>query len=178
LKEVGVVEVFNWSRHLEKINNRLLFDAQGPSDFCLPDEVYEDIIRGQWLGRPGADDALIRETEARLGVSLPCDFREFVRVSNGWWGCTMFPCGLAAVMPLRDVCWTRDSAWAAEVERFQNDMRPVFPPVVLISETLLIGAGDGNDFIFLHPSDGEVLCWEREVGATRFKSFQALMCSL
>jgi hypothetical protein len=41
-----------------------------------------DPIHG--LGFPGATDAQIAATEARLGVSLPSSYSEFLKVTNGF----------------------------------------------------------------------------------------------
>lgn len=46
----------------------------------LPPEVIDT----QWLGYPGASDAEISVTEARLQTTLPFSYRSFLVVSNGW----------------------------------------------------------------------------------------------
>ncbi len=77
-------------------------------DFCLPDDVYEQITADEWLGRAGASEATIATAEIRLGVAIPPDYRAFLSESNGWWGCMMFPNGLAELISIESVQWCRD----------------------------------------------------------------------
>jgi len=48
------------------------------------------IIKSGWLGYPGATEQQITQTEIRLGASLPHSYREFLKVTNGWYLTTPF----------------------------------------------------------------------------------------
>jgi hypothetical protein len=49
-------------------------------DFKFTDEQ----VNTKWLGYPAADSTQIKETEARLGVELPEDYMEFLKITNGF----------------------------------------------------------------------------------------------
>lgn len=168
----------DWPKLLRALNDELLDEAQGESDFCLPPDVYERVLAERWLGRPGATEAELGAAEARLGVTLPPDYRAFLAASNGWWGCMMFPNGLAQLLPVEDVRWGRDAtsrsvAWVAK--NFGDQVEGVD----LLRDALVIGEGDGNEFTFLVPggSPWAVCNWEHETGIALFPSFAALMRS-
>ncbi|MBZ5710780.1 SMI1/KNR4 family protein [Nannocystis pusilla] len=167
----------NWKKLLKQLNDDLLAEAQGESDFCLAPEVYERVIADHWLGRPPASEEAIRAAEVRLGISLPADFRAFLAVSNGWYGCLMFPNGLAQLLPVEEIQWSHASE--ADVDSIVEDHGPDLKGVDLARETLLIGDGDGNESIFLHPGKGPwgVCNWDHEIGLKLFPSFEALMRS-
>lgn len=48
------------------------------------------VIQSGWLGYPGATEEQIAHAEARLGITLPQSYREFLKVSNGWYLTTPF----------------------------------------------------------------------------------------
>lgn len=168
----------NWQKLLRALNDELLDEAQGESDFCLAPEVYERVLAERWLGRPGASEAAIAAAEGRLGVALPADYRGFLAAANGWWGCVMFPNGLAQLLPVEEVRWGRDAssrsvAWVAE--HFGEQVQGVD----LLRDALVIGEGDGNEFTFLLPGGAPwaVCNWEHETGIELFPSFEALIRS-
>lgn len=167
----------NWKKLLKQLNDDLLAEAQGESDFCLEPDVYERVLADHWLGRPPATEEAIRAAEVRLGLSLPPDFRAFLAVSNGWYGCLMFPNGLAQLLPVEEIQWAHASE--ADVDSIVEDHGPELKGVDLGRETLLIGDGDGNEYIFLHPGKGPwgVCNWDHEIGIKLFPSFEALMRS-
>lgn len=47
-------------------------------------ELEPEVVEAGWLGYAAASEEQIRQTEARLGVTLPPSYREFLKVSNGW----------------------------------------------------------------------------------------------
>ncbi|UIE39673.1 SMI1/KNR4 family protein [Leptodesmis sichuanensis] len=67
------------------------------------DKLPPQVIESGWLGYPGATEAQIAQAEARLGMVLPRSYREFLKVTNGWYLTTPFVCKL----------WSTD-----EIERF------------------------------------------------------------
>jgi len=59
------------------------------SDAIIASGEFSDLIPAEsaaknWAGFPPATEAEIRETERRLGRQLPHSYRQFLRVSNGW----------------------------------------------------------------------------------------------
>ncbi|MBS1661018.1 MAG: SMI1/KNR4 family protein [Bacteroidetes bacterium] len=48
-----------------------------------PELFEEDVIDSGWVGFSGASPQAISETEKRLGVSLPEDYKSFLYISNG-----------------------------------------------------------------------------------------------
>ncbi|MFY0534611.1 SMI1/KNR4 family protein [Nannocystis pusilla] len=146
----------------EKLSDDLLDEAQDEADFCLEQEVYERVIADHWLGRPGASEEALRAAEARLGLALPADYRAFLAASNGWYCCLMFPNGLASLLPVEEV--QRSHASEANVDWVMQHHASELQGVDLGRETLLIGEGDGNEYIFLHPGKGPGAC---ATGTTR-----------
>ncbi|MCY1065488.1 SMI1/KNR4 family protein [Nannocystis sp. RBIL2] len=167
----------NWKKLLKKLSDDLLDEAQDEADFCLEQEVYERVIADHWLGRPGASEEALRAAEERLGLALPADYRAFLAASNGWYCCLMFPNGLACLLPVEEV--QRSHASEANVDWVMQHHASELQGVDLGRETLLIGEGDGNEYIFLHPGKGPwgVCNWDHEIGITLFPSFEALMRS-
>jgi hypothetical protein len=51
---------------------------------AVPDNVSQEAIAAQWLGRPRATEAELTQAEDRLKVRLPPSYRAFLCVTNGW----------------------------------------------------------------------------------------------
>jgi hypothetical protein len=49
-------------------------------DFKFTDEQ----VRTQWLGYPPANSSEIKNTEERLGIELPENYKEFLKITNGF----------------------------------------------------------------------------------------------
>jgi hypothetical protein len=65
-----------------------------------------EVFQTGWLGFPGANPDQIAAAEARLGVALPPDYRDFLELTNGWrWTGTFIP----RVLPIEEVRWLRET---------------------------------------------------------------------
>lgn len=49
-----------------------------------PGEYTNEQKRQMWIGNEAADEKLIIETEKRLGIELPKDYKDFLKTSNGF----------------------------------------------------------------------------------------------
>lgn len=68
---------FDWRPFLETWSQEVIEAGAYPE---LPAEVVE----AGWLGFPGATEEQLGLLEARLDVTLPPSYRDFLKVSNGW----------------------------------------------------------------------------------------------
>ena len=70
-----------------------------------PGSYTDDVLESGWLGYPGATDEQIATAEARLGITLPPDYRAFLQVTNGWRYASHFiPC----LWSTEEIKWLRD----------------------------------------------------------------------
>ena len=54
------------------------------SDPTIRRALPPEIVEAAYLGRPGASDAEINEAERRLGATIPPSYKQFLRLTNGW----------------------------------------------------------------------------------------------
>jgi hypothetical protein len=78
-----------------------------------PNKLPPQVIRSGWLGFPGATEEQIAQAENRLGRKLPPSYREFLKVTNGWYLTTPFVYRLWSVQeiewfPVRHQSWLDD----------------------------------------------------------------------
>jgi hypothetical protein len=79
------MQPFDWLSFLTRWNAELLTSrllAEVRQHF--PSDDLERAVAAGWLGYPGATEAELAATEARLGVRLPPSYRAFLATSNGW----------------------------------------------------------------------------------------------
>lgn len=74
------MNAFDWESFLRHWSQAILETMGKEEQQLLPPEVLES----GWLGYTGATEAEIARAEARLRVTLPTSYREFLKVSNGW----------------------------------------------------------------------------------------------
>jgi SMI1 / KNR4 family (SUKH-1) len=91
------MNTFNWETFLRTWSQDLLTYAR-TRDLLLPPEV----ITSGWFGYPGATEAELQHTEARLGTRLPPSYRDFLKVTNGWRQTTPF---IHRIWSTRDLNW-------------------------------------------------------------------------
>jgi hypothetical protein len=111
---------FNWDSFLRRWSQEAL-TALGQDQSTLPPEA----IASGWLGYPGATDEQIAAAEARLGISLPPSYRNFLQVSNGWPQTTPF---IYRIWSVEEIDWfpARHQDWIdAFLERHGNE--PIDP---------------------------------------------------
>lgn len=97
-------ENFNWRRFLSQWSRDFI------SYFDVSDQLPENVISSQWLGYPAATEEQIRCAEARLEISLPPSYREFLKVTNGWRQTTPF---IYRLWSVEEIEWfvKRHSSW-------------------------------------------------------------------
>jgi hypothetical protein len=144
-----------------------------------------DAVHG--LGFGGATDEQIRAAEARLGVSLPPSYLEFLRATNG----LLQPFSYVAACggdfwPIADIDWfaVRNTEWIDAYEGVDDASGKVGPErfVEELRGTLELSHGGDSAVYLLNPrvtgADGE---WETWFFATwspdveRFRSFEQMM---
>jgi hypothetical protein len=146
------------------------------SEFCLADSklsatLPEQNAKTQWLGRSGAAELEVKETERRLGRRLPPSYRSFLVESNGFEQWSPF---LRRLYGAGEVDWfrVRNSSWADAY----HDTYPNLGSCLQVSEV-----GD-SAVILLNPDviapDGE---WQTYFlanwipGARSYDSFREFM---
>lgn len=77
-------EVLGWDEFIEDFKmGEALFYAEEHFDVSIVDKLPTE-----WLGYPGATEVQLAQAEARLGITFPPSYRQFLVVSNGWRGLT------------------------------------------------------------------------------------------
>ena len=69
---------FPWTDLLEQWSAEIIRSGE------YEDELTPEVTGSGWLGYPGATEEEIAAAEARLGVTFPPSYREFLLVTNGW----------------------------------------------------------------------------------------------
>jgi len=93
-----------WSREILASKEFAAFLARRGGDY--PGSYTADVLASGWLGYPGATDEQVAAAEARLGISLPPDYREFLQISNGWRWMNYF---IERIWPVEEIQWLRSS---------------------------------------------------------------------
>lgn len=73
------MENFNWESRIREWSRKHINMLEDYEKEKLPPEVIES----NYLGYPGATEEQIAASEARLNVTFPPSYREFLKVSNG-----------------------------------------------------------------------------------------------
>ena len=113
----------------------------------------------RWLGFPGASEEAIVARERALGITLPEDYRAFLRASNGFLSMHGFPNGISTLSPVEEIGWLRDldngrlEAYARAFGDRDGDDIPDewYVDQDEFARTLRIGESDGNECILLKP---------------------------
>jgi hypothetical protein len=71
---------FDWESLLRQWSRAILASITDEEKRNLP----QGVLDFEWLGFPGATEAQIARTEARLKRKLPPSYREFLKLTNGW----------------------------------------------------------------------------------------------
>src|SRR5947209_7349056 len=79
------MERFDWPTFLQEYNAEILAsDSLKESLEVAEDDDLAGAVQRGWLGYPGATEDQLRQTDDRLGTTLPPSYRAFLLVSNGW----------------------------------------------------------------------------------------------
>ncbi|HLY25044.1 MAG TPA: SMI1/KNR4 family protein, partial [Aggregatilineales bacterium] len=106
---------YNWKPFLEQWSSELI-GADQEDVRRLPAEM----VASGWLGNPGASEEQIAALEARLGLTLPPSYSQFLAVTNGW---RLVGFGLDLVLfGTEDVNWFRtlNPIWLAQLEASES----------------------------------------------------------
>src|SRR3954468_17728672 len=88
-----------WKTCLTEYNRELLSYEQ------VVEALPRELIKGGWLGYPGASEKEVAATEKRLATRLPPSYRAFLKASNGW----RFPSvSIFDLRPAAKVAWFRE----------------------------------------------------------------------
>ena len=159
------------------------------------DELTPEVIASGWLGSRRASEDEIAAAEARLGVTFPPSYREFLHVSNGWRMTTGF---VRRMRPVSEVQWfaaeeqeTVD-AWlsgagnypVSDEEYLVYGDTAVQPIRAEYLQTALAVSDYGDGIYLLNPQavtpEGEWEAWFFAPwipGADRYRSFWELMAA-
>lgn len=73
------METFDWKNHIKEWSRKQIECLSESEKEELPSEILES----SYLGCPGATEEQIIAAEARLGVTFPPSYRQFLTISNG-----------------------------------------------------------------------------------------------
>jgi hypothetical protein len=184
---------YDWKTLLAPVSARLLDTADSNDIDWLrrSDPEAERVLASGWLGYPGATEAQIAAAEARLGKSLPPDYRQFLLLTNGWRDFRQYPFGLVRLLPVEEIDGIvayddrerigRVEAWlelktTGQLSEYEDE-----PPEDHFRATILIGESDGNECIMLNPlgvndrGEWEAWIYHNETGISIYASFWELM---
>lgn len=164
---------FDWQELLKKLSLLAINDDGEPSRFT--DEEKEK----KWLGRSKATVKAISDTEKRLGLQLPEDYKAFLGVSNGFSGFSIVP----PLLPIEKIDFYKvlEDAELYEITKDYIDtesddedatIEPYIERAVLISEIWF------GDCVWLIPPINEKDDWQtwsfspKNPGEHRFESFR------
>ncbi|TGY33446.1 SMI1/KNR4 family protein [Stenotrophomonas maltophilia] len=126
-----------------------------------PDSALADLARRclsgdvVWLGMPPASKASILAAEARLGISLPPSYKQFLSVSNGFlmpgnYISTLLPVEL--IQPFGNENATIASDWRSMLEEEASEDEPWLMARLGDAIQLSGPPGKGEDFVLLDPT--------------------------
>lgn len=159
------------------------------------DKLTPEVIGSGWLGYRGAAEDEIAAAEARLGVTFPPSYREFLRVTNGWRMTTGF---IERLRPVNEVqCFSAEyldtvDAWTeagkgdtvSDEEYLIYGDSAVQPLRAKYLQTALAVSDYGDGIYLLNPltatPEGEWEAWffaHWVPGADRYPSFWELMAA-
>ncbi|BAZ08347.1 hypothetical protein NIES4071_01520 [Calothrix sp. NIES-4071] len=79
MQNKNMIKNFDWEKHLQEWSLKRLEILEDYEKEELPASMLES----GYLGYPGATEQEIATAEARLGLTFPYSYREFLKVSNG-----------------------------------------------------------------------------------------------
>ena len=115
----------------------------------LGDETYsDDQLKSKWIGNPPATIEEIMETENRLGIELPADYKEILLISNG------FPTSSNTVEPtfqkVSEIDYYRNWEWNC-IELWTNSEELNAVGEELERSILIAGLEDEQQFLIIPP---------------------------
>lgn len=137
----------------------------------------------RWIGRSAASEEAIHATEKRLGLSLPDDYKDFLKISNGL---SAFPMDHPALIAVEEIDWYKKLEepelydllkiyWDMEAEDEEATIEPYTQRALLISYI------PDDQMIWLIPPIDETQDWQTWYfaawlpGERRYPSFRHFM---
>jgi hypothetical protein len=182
------VTEFDWRAFLAEFSSELLADPD------IKSAQTEEAVESRWLGFHGATEEELGLLEARLEVTLPPSYRQFLAASNGWRSTGYFIDRLWSTGTIR---WFRDhnQEWidayvepAARLPAIPDEDYLVYGErqtgirVEYLQNALEISDEGDSAILLLNPAivtdDGEWEAWffaNWMAGAERYPSFRELM---
>lgn len=140
---------WSWQELLQRISDTVLNNRD---DF----EVYADL---KWLGFSAASEEVIAETEKRLGLSLPEDYRAFLATSNGF--VELIHCDAPGLAPVEQIDFLHrlgdPETLTIFIENYPEDSIPsVIDRCIVISEN----CQDIPEMVLLIPPVAPETAWQ------------------
>ncbi|MFN6536612.1 MAG: SMI1/KNR4 family protein [Nostoc sp. EkiNYC01] len=184
------MKTFDWESRIREWSRQRIEALEEYEQEELPPEVIE----AGFLGYPGATEEQISATEARLGVTFPPSYREFLKVCNGLHSTSEYGIKFSSVEEIQWYILDRES-YIDELIELHQDLKPIPDEEYFIYgdkqsyirvehlQTCLEISTEEYFFIFLlNPkvirSDGEWEAWyfDSKYGdAQRYPSFGQMM---
>jgi hypothetical protein len=129
------------------------------------DRLDADVVESEWLGFPGASEVQIAAVEARLSISLPPSYREFLKVSNGWRQTTPF---IYRILAIEEVEWfaIRHAEWITSFNQKFGPCQALMP-----LDNLSNGASSGHSV-----SDSEYFVYGQEQDCSKIRAEYLSAC--
>lgn len=166
----------DWTAFLREYNGELLASRHIAEalQYAEGDDLRRAVDAG-WLGYRGASVEQLARVEARLGVTLPPDYRDFLWASNGWrWPGTLVP----RLWPAEELEWYRVTdaetidIWSRENPQLGRELRGA----LRVSDQEIAGTA-----VYLLVPQTDDSGWEAWIfahwipGEERYDSFRALL---
>lgn len=145
-------------------------------------ELYsEELISSQWLGNDPASEQELLTAERKIGMPLPPDYREFLKVSNGFLAHSYSSPGLARVEGIDWLSQFDDDVLdivAGYIKDTLEEEKPKYPG--LSTKCLLVSGMYEETEVLLFPTiDNDWQCWSLTLpggcGETWYPSFRYYM---
>ena len=168
-KEMGrrlVYEDLSWRKLLENLSILAIRDD--------PDLYKDPPISTNWLGKDPSSEDDIFATESRIGIKLPDDYRDFLKVSNGFASHSNI---YSSLLPVQEIDWISvlDGDTEDYVELCLDLEKEKYHG--LTKKCLLIGGLHEEEQVLLFPkADSGWECWSLVIpggcGETLYPSFR------
>jgi hypothetical protein len=143
---------YDWRRIIEEISR-----ASIVSD---PELFEEEVIDSGWIGFQGASSGDIAETENRLGLLLPEDYKSFLQISDGIRG---FPHCNPALLSVSKIDYIKKFVAPDEFQGLCNFPTDENDPELFesyLSRAIMISEYPGEQMIWLIAPRGEDDAWQ------------------
>jgi hypothetical protein len=182
---------YDWESILKELSRKLINDNNRGW------ELTPEMLASGWVGNSQASEEAIVKTETRLGTKLPPSYRQFLKISNGWYNSDWTQMRLHSTEEI-DWFFTKNQSWInawqpytkaipslpdEEYFVYGEDQDCVNLRREYLSTALEIStdSGDGDIFLLIPDvvfKDNEWEAWHfgnKLPGAFRYRSFYEMM---